>query len=632
LPPAAAGCTLGHSDPPHPEVALPRRLLLSPDSGLLLVAALGVAVGLALYLAGRGDTADIVWTLATLPILARLLVSIIRQLRRGETGLDIVAALSMSAALLTNETAAANVVALMYAGGTFLESFAGRRARSEMQALLARQPRTALRHTDGLLTEIPIDAIAPGDRLLVRQGDTVPTDGTALGPALLDLSALTGEPLPLAHDPGQPISSGAVNAGPPFDLAATRPAADSTYAGILRLVDAAQKSRAPMARLADRWSLGFLALTLAIAGAAWALTGDPVRATAVLVVATPCPLILAVPVALVAGLSRAARFGVLVKGGAALEKMARIHTLVLDKTGTLTEGRPALVATWTAPGQDAGTALCLAASLDQASRHPIAQALVAAAASCTLSPPTDVTEHPGEGLTGRVGGHSLAVGGLPFVHRQTGLPPPDGARTAGEVGAALAVDGRLAAIFTFADGLRPDTARFLTEARALGLSRILLATGDRADVARAITHDLALDAVHADMTPRTKLALIAAEQARGPVAMVGDGINDAPALAAADLGVAMGARGAAASAEAADVVLLVDRLDRLLPGIRIARGARAIALQSVAVGLGLSVAGMLAAAAGYLTPVQGAVLQEVIDLAVVLNALRALRIDPGRLD
>jgi P-type E1-E2 ATPase len=224
------------------------------------------------------------------------------------------------------------------------------------------------------------------------------------------------------------------------------------------------------------------------------------------------------------------------------------------------------------------------------------------------------------------------VGGLPFVHRQTGLPPPDGARTAGEVGAALAVDGRLAAIFTFADGLRPDTARFLTEARALGLSRILLATGDRADVARAITHDLALDAVHADMTPRTKLALIAAEQARGPVAMVGDGINDAPALAAADLGVAMGARGAAASAEAADVVLLVDRLDRLLPGIRIARGARAIALQSVAVGLGLSVAGMLAAAAGYLTPVQGAVLQEVIDLAVVLNALRALRIDPGRLD
>ena len=619
------------SPPSDRESPLTHSPRLSRDGALLLTAALGVAGGLALHLAGQGGRAETLWTLATLPVLAALLLSIVQSLRRGEVGLDIVAALSMSAALLTGESAAANVVALMYAGGTFLESFADRRARAEMQALLARQPRTALRHDGATLTEIPLDAIAPGDRLLVRQGDTVPTDGTALGPALLDLSALTGESLPQTHTPGQPVPSGAVNAGPPFDLRATEPAAASTYAGILRLVEAAQASRAPMARLADRWSLGFLGLTLAIAGSAWAATGDPVRATAVLVVATPCPLILAVPVALVAGLSRAARFGVLVKGGAALETMARIRTLVLDKTGTLTEGRPALTATWTAPGLAPDTALHLAASLDQASRHPIAQALVAAAPG-PLTPPATVTEHPGEGLTGTVDGHRLAVGGLPFVHRQIGLPPPDRTTHAGEVNVALARDGHLAAIFTFADGLRPGTARFLAAARATGLSRILLATGDRAAVATAITRDLALDAVHADLTPDAKLTLIRAEQARGPVAMVGDGINDAPALAAADLGVAMGARGAAASAEAADVVLLVDRLDRLLPGIRIARDARAIALQSVAVGLGLSVAGMLAAAAGYLTPVQGAVLQELIDLAVVLNALRALRIDPGPLD
>lgn len=602
------------------------------DSAILAIAAVGLALGLALYLTDHATAASRCWTLATLPVLAALLVEIARSLRRGETGLDIVAALSMSAALATGESAAANVVALMYATGTFLESFAEARAGAEMSALLARQPRTALRHDNGALTEVPIAGLHPGDRLLVRQGDVLPVDGT-IGPtaALLDLSALTGEPLPQPHAPGSPAPSGALNAGAPFDLTATRPAADSTYAGIVRLVEAAQASRAPMARLADRWSLGFLALTLLIAGSAWALTGDPVRAVAVLVVATPCPLILAVPVALVAGLSRAARFGVLVKGGRALEAMARIRTLILDKTGTLTEGRPALVATDTAPGIDGAQALRLAASLDQTSRHPIAQALVAAATQ-PLAIPEDVTETPGEGLTGTVEGHRVAVGGTTFVYRSLGLPPPPDLRTPGEVAVALAIDGQPAATFTFADGLRPETARFVAEARTLGLTRILLATGDRAEVARAITRDLRFDEIHADLTPDRKVALVQTEHKLAPVAMVGDGVNDAPALAAADLGVAMGARGTAASAEAADVVLLVDRLDRLLPGIRIARGARAIALQSVAVGLGLSVLGMFAAAAGYLTPVQGAVLQEVIDLAVVLNALRALRIDPGRLD
>jgi heavy metal translocating P-type ATPase len=605
------------------------------DSAILAIAAAGLALGLALLLTDRPIAADRAWTLATLPVLASLLFEILRSLRAGDIGLDIVAALSMSAALLTGEAAAANVVALMYAGGTFLEAFAERRAGAEMRALLARQPRSALRHDNGTLTEVPLDSIAPGDRLLIRQGDVLPVDGTiGPSPALLDLSALTGESMPLTHQPGSAAMSGALNAGPPFDLVATHPAADSTYAGIVRLVTTAQQARAPMTRLADRWSLAFLAVTLALAGAAWWATGDPVRAVAVLVVATPCPLILAVPVALVAGLSRAARFGVLVKGGRALEAMARIQSLILDKTGTLTEGRPMLVATDPAPAAsvDPDRALHLAASLDQTSRHPIAAALVAAANGRRLAIPTDVVETPGEGLTGQVEGHRLAVGGPAFVHRAFGLPAPALTHNPGEVAVAIAVDGRLAATLTFADGLRPGTAAFLAEARDLGLTRILLATGDRAEVARAITRDLPLDAVHAELTPDRKVLLVLSERKNGPVAMVGDGVNDAPALAAADLGVAMGARGAAASAEAADVVLLVDRLDRLLPGIRIARGARAIALQSVAVGLGLSVIGMVAAALGYLTPIQGAILQEAIDLAVVLNALRALRISPGQID
>ena len=297
-------------------------------TSLLALAVAGLVIGLAAQFSGSPELALIVWTIGVVPVLLALAWEIVASLRRGEVGLDIVAALSMTAALVTGEALAAAVVAVMYSGGTFLESFAEGRARREMQQLLARVPRTATRHKDGRLEELPLDAIVPGDQLLIRQGDIVPVDGTVQSQsAFVDASALTGEALPVRLHHGDAAMSGSTNAGDAFDLVATHRAAESTYAGIVRLVEAAQKSRAPMARLADRWSLGFLAVTVAIAGAAWALTGDPIRAVAVLVVATPCPLILAVPVALVAGLSRAAHFGVLVKGAAALEIMAKIRTL-----------------------------------------------------------------------------------------------------------------------------------------------------------------------------------------------------------------------------------------------------------------------------------------------------------------
>nr|HRO16032.1 HAD-IC family P-type ATPase [Paracoccus sp. (in: a-proteobacteria)] len=309
------------------------------DTALLLVALTGLAAGLGLYLAGRRDLADIAWMVGVLPVLAGLVAEIVRSLARGEVGLDIVAALSMSAALIFGETLAAAVVALMYSGGTFLEAYAEGRARREMHALLSRVPRTATRHRNGGLEDVALDAIGPGDRLLIRQGDVVPVDGAvASETAFLDTSALTGESLPVRLSRGDEAMSGATNAGEAFDLAAIRRAEDSTYAGIVRLVEEAQRSKAPMSRLADRWSLGFLAVTVTLALAAWWFTGDPIRAVAVLVVATPCPLILAVPVALVAGLSRAAHFGVLIKGAGPLETMARIRTLVIDKTGTLTDG------------------------------------------------------------------------------------------------------------------------------------------------------------------------------------------------------------------------------------------------------------------------------------------------------
>ncbi|MBF9030458.1 cadmium-translocating P-type ATPase [Rhodobacterales bacterium HKCCE3408] len=601
-------------------------------TGILVLAATGLIAGLAAWFAGFSALADIAWTAGVVPALAALVVEILRSLRSGEVGLDIVAALSMTAALVFGETLAAAVVALMYSGGTFLESFAEGRARREMHDLLSRVPRTATRHRNGELEEVPLDRIAPGDRLLIRQGDVVPVDGTvASGTAFLDTSALTGESLPVRLGPGAEALSGSTNAGEAFDLTATRRAEESTYAGIVRLVEEAQASKAPMSRLADRWSLGFLAVTVTIAVAAWWFTGDPIRAVAVLVVATPCPLILAVPVALVAGLSRAAHFGVLIKGAGPLETMARIWTLILDKTGTLTEGRPQIVTIESHDDSDPDDLLRLAAALDQASKHPVAQAVVAAAKArgLALPVPSDVAEIPGEGVIGHVEGRTVIVGGDAFVARRVGgvtETAPDMA--AGAVLVAVAVDERMVGHLVMSDPLRPGAGAMLDGLRREGIGRILLATGDRAEVAERVTEGLGLDALRTGLTPDQKVLVVLTERKHGPVMMVGDGVNDAPALAAADVGVAMGVRGAGASAEAADVVLLVDRIDRLGPGIEIARAARRIAVESVVAGIGLSILGMIAAAFGYLTPVEGALLQEVIDVAVILNALRALRITP----
>lgn len=595
---------------------------------LLAFAIFGLATGLAAFASGEEVWAARLWAIGTLPVLAGLIWEIVTSLRRGDVGLDIVAALSMTAALIFGEALAAGVVALMYAGGQYLERFAESRARREMTALLSRVPRSAMRYRDGGLEEVSLDDVVPGDRLLIRKGDVAPVDGVvASGLALLDQSTLTGETLPVKCDVGAAVLSGSTNVGDAFDLTAERRAADSTFAAIVRLVEGAQKARAPMARLADRYAMVFLAVTVALAAAAWLLTGDPVRAVAVLVVATPCPLILAVPVALVAGLSRAAGRGILVKGGRALEALARVRVLVIDKTGTLTRGRAQLEAIHAVDDVADSEILRLAASLDQASGHAIAEALVAEAQArgLRLSTPTEVTETPGEGLEGLVDGRRVILGGRAFVRSKlaSAAAPEDGL-TAGWIAVAVAVDGTLAGELILADALRDGTAALMLGLRRAGIERIVLATGDRHDVAEVVAGDLGLDAIRADLTPDQKVMVVLSERKFGPVMMVGDGVNDAPALAAADVGMAMGARGSTASAETADVVLLLDEIDRVLPAILIARRSRTIALQSVVVGIGLSVVGMVAAAFGLITPVQGALLQEVIDVAVILNALRAL--------
>jgi len=592
------------------------------------VAFLGLAGGIAAPQLGLAGFQDLIWGVAEGLVLAALLSEIVTSLLRGEVGLDLVAGLSISAALAFGETLAAGVVALMYAGGQLLEDFAANRARADMRALLARVPKTALRYQDGHLEEVAIDAIRPGDRLLIRQGDIVPVDGRiSSGKALLDLAALTGESVPSRALEGAAVQSGARSLDTAFDMEALKPASASTYAGIVRLVEAAQAAKAPMVRLADRYALAFLLVTLALAGGTWALTGDHMRMLAVLVSATPCPLILAVPVAIVSGMGKAARRGVLMKGGPVLETMARASTLVIDKTGTLTRGRAALSAIRPTGQLPEDEVLRLAASLEQASAHVTAASIVEAAhdRGLRLSFPQKVRETAGEGLAGEVEGQNVVVGGHDFVARQIGLTLDRPAHTPGMALAAVAVAGRLAGHLLLADAVRQETPAALASLRAAGISRIVLASGDAQAVVDRVGGDLGLDVLRGGLTPPEKVAIVLEERRNGITLMVGDGVNDAPALAAADVGISMGATGSAAATESADAVLLVDDLTRLAEGLSAARRARAIAVQSVFVGLGLSFAAMLAAAFGYINVVQGALLQEAIDVAVILNALRALR-------
>lgn len=598
----------------------------------LLALTLGaLAGGAVLWWLGDAASAHRVWSAGTAMVLAVLLVIIVRALGRGEFGLDIVAALSMSGSLLIGESLAGNVIALMFAGGQVLEDHAQQRAKRDMTALLARVPRSASRYDDGHLAQVALEDLRAGDRILVRPGEVVPVDGHVAGrEALLDESAMTGESLPVRRAVGQPAMSGSTNAGAAFDLVADRTASQSTYAGIVRLVGEAQASKAPMARLADRWGLAFLALTLLIAGATFLLTGDARRTLAVLVVATPCPLILAVPVAIVAGLSRAAKHGVLVKSAGALEAMARARALLFDKTGTLTGGAPRVVAVDAAEGFAADEILMLAGALAQGSQHVVSAALVEEARQrgLALAPPAAVHEEHGAGLTGVVAGRPVALGSLAFVashlpELQRAFVPAVGPSVETMV-TAVGADGRFAGLVVMADEVREEARQALADLRDLGFGRIVLVTGDRSEVAAAVAALLPIDEIVAGASPADKVEVVRRESERATTVMVGDGVNDAPALAAADVGVAMGARGAAASSEAADAVILVDSLDRLPRAFAAARRARAIALQSVAVGMALSTAGMAAAGLGYLSPLQGALLQEAIDVAVVLNALRVL--------
>ncbi|MHB8416640.1 MAG: heavy metal translocating P-type ATPase [Myxococcales bacterium] len=608
----------------------PRRSL-PWQHALLAAAILGLAAGGLLALLHRVDLGRWVWAGATLAVLLPTALASARGLWRGETGVDLIALLAMGGALALGETLAGAIIAVMLTGGTSLERFAVARARRELSALLARAPRRAHRRTGESVVAVDVAEVAVGDRLVVSPGEVVPTDGLLESKsAVLDESALTGEARPVRLEAGAPLRSGGTNAGGPFEMRVTQEAERSTYAGIVRLVSAAEESKAPFVRLADRYALVFLGATLAIAAAAWIGTGDPVRALAVLVVATPCPLILAAPAAIIAGVSRAAKHGIIVKGGGPLETLARVTVLLLDKTGTLTVARPQIV-DLECFGVSSDEVVRLAASLEQLSMHPFAPAIVLEARNrnLDLAFPESVHEEMGTGISGRVEGREVAVGQRAWV-APAALPTPElrsiELRTKAEGSSSIfvAIDGRLAGALVLEDPIRAEAPRALRALRKAGIERIHLVTGDHPDVAELVGDALGLDRVFAERTPEEKVEVVRQVRGEGVTAMVGDGVNDAPALALADVGVAMGARGATAASEAADVVLTADRLEGLVLATRIAKRTRRIALESVAVGMGLSLVAMTAAAAGLIVPIAGAILQEGIDVVVILNALRAL--------
>jgi heavy metal translocating P-type ATPase len=594
----------------------------------------GIAFGGLLALLVGSGPADAVWAATVAVMLVPLSWSVTRALFRGDVGVDVIALLAMAGALVLGEYLAGAVIALMLAGGNALERFASGRARRELTMLVNRAPRVAHRRTERGWEDVDVGAVEIGDVLLVRAGEVVPTDGVLVGGrAVIDESSLTGEPLPATYVQGRTLRSGTANAGDAFELTAAVRAGDSAYAALVRLVREAERRRPQFVRMADRYAVFFLPLTLAIAGGAWALSGDAVRALAVLVVATPCPLILAAPIAFVAGLSRAARAGVIIKGGAAIERLGAARTVLLDKTGTLTLGVPTIERVVVLDGIASPELLRLAASLDQLSNHVLAQAIVRQASSeaIALVRPEQVREEPGQGVEGIVEGRRVVVGSSGWLaERGIGAAAEDALPPAveGNGMVLVAVDGRLAGVLVMGDHVRSDARTLITRLRANGVRHVAMLSGDREDIARAVGVQLGIDRVYAEQRPEDKLEVVRrmrADARLAPVVMVGDGINDAPALALADVGIALGGAGATVSSETADAVITVDRIDRVADAISIGRRTVRIARQSVVSGIGLSAFGMALAAGGWLVPLAGAIFQEAIDVAVILNALRALQ-------
>jgi len=592
--------------------------------------AVGIA-GLLLLVAGQPTLSY--WLVGgyALAIAAWQAWSMIRDLLSGNFGLDVLAVTAITATVLVGDHWAALIVVLMLTGGEALEDYANARAHREVSALLERAPRFAHRVSeDGSFVEIPISEVAVGDLVLVRPGEVVPVDGVLEGEAAaFDESSITGEPLPVEHLHGDQVLSGSVSQQKAALVRASLSAKESQYQQIIDLVQAAAESKSPIVRLADRYAVPFTLVSLVIAGVAWYLSGDPVRFAEVLVVATPCPLLIAAPVAFLAGMSRSAANGVIVKSGGVMETLSRVRTVALDKTGTLTHGHPVVDLIEPADGTSADDLLATAAAAETFSAHVLAKTIVSAAHEAGLSVPaaTGVEEATAAGMIATIGGLRTAVGNAGHVTRVTGHQPPEAPVPPGHIAIYLGnEDGYLGRIL-LSDQIRNNAPATLQALHGLGVRSVAMLTGDAVVTARHIAEQIGIDDVRAGLLPADKVAQVASLP-QGPVAMVGDGVNDAPVLAAADVGIAMGAKGATAASESADVVIMLDDLSRVATSIAIAQRTVRIALQSIWLGIIISVVLMLVAVSGVLPAIAGAALQELVDLAAILSALRAVRPGP----
>jgi heavy metal translocating P-type ATPase len=596
------------------------------------VALLSIVIGLLVRLTGSPAAAATIWSAGLFVTGAPVVWRTLRGVAAGRFAADLVAMLAIVSALLLAQPLAGLIVVLMQTGGEALERYAEGRASEAVRELEAAAPRLAHRVEASGVADVPADAVAAGDALLVRPGELLPCDAVVLeGRSHVDAARLTGEPVPLTATAGTRLLSGSLNLDGPLTVRALARARESQYARIVELVRTAQASKSPLQRLADRYAVWFTPITLLVCLVVWLFTGDPIRVLAVLVVATPCPLILATPVAIVGGINRAAREGIIFRHGSALEQLARVSVAVFDKTGTLTIGRPEVARVLVVPPFTEAEVLRLAGAVEHGSSHLLARTLVDATVARGIALPEarSVTEAPGEGVVGEVEGRLVSVGGWSFVVRrhpeaEAGLRTALGAADGAGLRACIAVDGRGAGVVEYADRIRPGVGGFLRSLRGLGVRRTVLLSGDDPANAAAVGRVVGVDEAHGGLLPAQKVAFVQRLVREGErVLMVGDGTNDAPALSSATVGIALASGGGGITAEAADAVLLADDPIRVAEAITISRRTLRLARQSIWAGLGLSGLAMVAAALGHVPPTVGALLQEGIDVAVILNALRA---------